>query len=165
MVEEYEIAYKEFRLQTFTSILDVVSNIFSGNITCLDIGCASGWFLQTAAERDWECFGIDISKDFIQRASLNVPLGRFEIGEFSKKTFEGVPLNVITLLDVLEHIEDPFTTLRLIWERLESRGLLVVRVPVIDSVMLYLSKLIYVVTLGKYVKPLNLLYQYHFSFR
>lgn len=161
LINGYEAIYRPFRMRTYERVIKVINPLVVKNAACLDIGCASGWFLDIASRYGWKCFGIDASQVAIQKAKLNVSSGRFKVELFSNDTFTGLRFELVSLLDVLEHISNPLETLRVVYKKLSPKGVIAIRVPVIDSMMLWASKCVYDVSGGRFKKPLNLLYQYH----
>ncbi len=89
----------------------------------LELGCAYGFFLREA--RDYfQVAGIELSEDAAAHArtsGLNV-IG----GVADEATLQQLGrMDVIVLLDVVEHLQDPFKTLRLCKDYLSPRGILV----------------------------------------
>lgn len=98
----------------------------------LDIGCATGVFLNEMKAHGWECYGIepsvyasDIAKN---QLGLNVLNGYLDDVQFDDHYFD-----VITLWDVFEHLANPNKTLRIIKRILKPDGTLVITMPNIDS--------------------------------
>jgi SAM-dependent methyltransferase len=89
----------------------------------LDVGCAYGFFLQEAKPH-FEVTGIELAEDaaaFCRRTGLNVVSGVAD-----EATLRGLgPMDVIVLLDVIEHLPDPRATLRLCAEHLRPGGIVV----------------------------------------
>jgi SAM-dependent methyltransferase len=90
----------------------------------LDVGCAYGFFLQEARP----CFdvsGIELAQEAAEhcrRSGLNVLTGQAEAGVLRQLgTFD-----VITLLDVIEHLPSPRETVALLAQHLNPGGILVV---------------------------------------
>lgn len=102
----------------------------SGKI--LDIGCATGVFLNSMKKHGWECYGVepsDFASDYaINRFDLNVFHGYLEDGLFENNVFD-----VITLWDVFEHLPEPVETLHIISKILKPGGLLVINTPNANS--------------------------------
>ncbi|MFN8120922.1 MAG: class I SAM-dependent methyltransferase [Thermoleophilia bacterium] len=99
----------------------------------LDVGCGTGFLLEQLAGRGFSGVGIDLSPDSIAITQQRLKdLGaadrlRAEVGsayEPPEGTYE-----LITLTDVLEHLEDPRACLRALRERLAPGGLLVISTP------------------------------------
>lgn len=103
----------------------------SGSI--LDVGCSTGLFLKTLQDTGkWNCTGIEPNEYAAAIAlsyDLNVLQGTLENLDMSKNQFD-----VITLWDVLEHIPNPNQDLERIYRIIKDDGILVVRVPNIDSI-------------------------------
>lgn len=102
----------------------------SGKI--LDIGCATGVFLNSMQKHGWECYGVepsDFASDYaINRLGLNIFHGYLTDGIFEENFFD-----VITLWDVIEHLSEPVETLQIISKILKPGGLLVVTTPNANS--------------------------------
>ena len=89
----------------------------------LDVGCAYGFFLQEARPF-FDAAGIELAEDaaaFCRSAGLNVVSGVAD-----DATLRGLgPMDVIVLLDVIEHLPDPRATLRLCADHLRPGGIVV----------------------------------------
>lgn len=111
-------------------VLDAIDRhlIKNGDIKVLDIGCGSGLMLN-ALENVGQTFGMDMSNDAIN---------------FSKEIFQGtvgkgvlpdqIPyeenfFDLITALDVIEHIDRDIDSLKAIRSRLVAEGKAVITVP------------------------------------
>jgi SAM-dependent methyltransferase len=94
----------------------------------LDIGCATGQFLNHMRATGWEVVGIEPNVEAAAHGrntyELDIITGTLEESRFADNTFD-----VVTLWDVLEHMSDPKSTLREIARILRPAGLLVVSTP------------------------------------
>ncbi len=102
----------------------------SGKI--LDIGCATGIFLNGMKQHGWDCYGVEPS-DFasryaMDRFGLNVYNGYLNDGLFEDNFFD-----IITLWDVFEHLPEPIETIQTISKMLKPGGLLVITTPNANS--------------------------------
>ncbi len=99
---------------------------------CLDVGCGSGFFLELLRDLGFDNIrGIDPSLPFVKRAqekNLNVTLS--SVYELDKADGN---YDIVLLMDVLEHLEQPLKALKIIYSILEKQGLLFLNVPVCDS--------------------------------
>lgn len=98
----------------------------------LDIGCGPGHFLAAMQAHGWDVQGVETNPRAAQYGNqvLGVPIktGALREGEFGAGTFDAV-----TLWDVLEHLHHPARTLQEIVRILRPGGILLLRVPVVDS--------------------------------
>jgi 2-polyprenyl-3-methyl-5-hydroxy-6-metoxy-1,4-benzoquinol methylase len=104
--EGYLLEEKERRL-SFKNILNTIQNLQTRDKKeLLDIGCSTGGLLVEAKKRGWLTHGIDPSSWACKCAKrlhgLKVHNARIEKFNFKNKRFQ-----VVTLLDVLEHLENP----------------------------------------------------------
>jgi len=99
----------------------------------LDVGCGTGFLLERLAQRGFAGVGVDLSPESVAIARRRLA----EIGADDRLTAtvgsayeppEG-PFELITLTDVLEHLEDPRACLRALRAQLAPGGLLVVSTP------------------------------------
>jgi SAM-dependent methyltransferase len=113
-------------------ILNKIHKLSSGkNLTLLDIGAANGFFISLASNSGIESKGIELSEDAVNWAlSLGRDVKRTSIEEFrAEESFD-----VVTILDVLEHLAEPKEVLQMISGFLNQSGILVINVPDRSSV-------------------------------
>jgi 2-polyprenyl-3-methyl-5-hydroxy-6-metoxy-1,4-benzoquinol methylase len=88
----------------------------------LDYGCGLGFFLDTAFDHGLDVTGIEFN-DY----AINYIRKRYQYSVSSPGQADRVRrYDVITLFDVIEHLREPFETLRQLGGQLEEGGLLVV---------------------------------------
>lgn len=94
----------------------------------LDIGCATGVFLNGMRRYGWDCYGVEPSAHAAEyarnRFGLNITNGYLDDIEFPEGYFD-----VITLWDVVEHLPDPLQSLKKIRYLLKPGGWLVLSLP------------------------------------
>jgi SAM-dependent methyltransferase len=122
-VDEIYLAAKESRLRTAEKCVQEILK-FKGGGALLDIGCATGCFLDMASKH-FNVTGIELSEWAYKEASkrhevYNVPLSELNL----QKEFD-----VITLFGVIEHFTYPSKELDLISNVLKPGGLLVIYTP------------------------------------
>jgi SAM-dependent methyltransferase len=104
----------------------------------LDVGCSAGIFLQEARNAGWEVFGVERSEDTAElarrRHGLNVTTGALTPDVFPRGYFD-----VVTMWDVVEHLEDPISVLAIIKQILTDDGILLMETPNIDGLFPRLS--------------------------
>ncbi|MCQ4161682.1 class I SAM-dependent methyltransferase [Roseomonas sp. GC11] len=96
----------------------------------LDIGCANGSALDAFAAAGWQVAGVEPTAEFA--AASRTRHSDVQHGYFPEAAPEG-PFDLITLFDLLEHIEQPLGFLEAIRARLRPGGILAVQVPNLDS--------------------------------
>jgi 2-polyprenyl-3-methyl-5-hydroxy-6-metoxy-1,4-benzoquinol methylase len=105
--------------------------------TILDVGCSVGFFLARARAEGWTTFGVEISNDTAELArgrGLDVFTGTLEHAGFRPESFD-----VVTMWDVIEHVEDPVATVAIAAEVLKEQGLLALSTPNIGGIFPRLS--------------------------
>jgi len=113
-------------MQLNRRILDLIeARKKTGNL--LDVGCGCGYFLKEAQRRGWAVQGVDLSEESIVRARQLVGdvafVGTVADVDLSRR------FDVITMINVLDHMRDPFQNLRRSRELLQEGGLLYLRFP------------------------------------
>ncbi|ANN63740.1 class I SAM-dependent methyltransferase [Brachyspira hyodysenteriae] len=83
----------------------------SGNI--LDIGTASGFLLEEAKEMGFEPYGVEISEYSSSIAKKKFGEDRIYNGTLETAPFENNFFDVITMTDLLEHVQDPVSILKI----------------------------------------------------
>jgi len=94
----------------------------------LDVGCATGVFLDGMRRRGWRVWGVDINAKVAQYARERLGLDVF-VGQLEEAAFPARSFDVVTLWDVLEHVPDPRRTLTEVARILRPGGLLVLSLP------------------------------------
>ncbi len=97
-----------------------------------DLGTGWGHFLETARQAGYRVSGVEVSKHQFTYAKedLGLPV---ECVDFFQYKAEHGSIDIITMWDVLEHIDEVDGILSHIRELLSRVGLLVIQVPQIDS--------------------------------
>lgn len=93
----------------------------------LDVGCGAGRDLDMAVENGFEGYGVELSevkKEFYKNKKFSVHIGSFEEAPFAENSFD-----VITMWDVLEHVEDTNRVLDKVFSLLKPDGIFVAKVP------------------------------------
>ncbi|MBI4432245.1 MAG: methyltransferase domain-containing protein [Candidatus Omnitrophica bacterium] len=100
----------------------------------LDIGCGPGFFLDEAKKKGWDVAGVDLSawaKSYNRdNFGIEVFQGSLEEAHFPDRSFD-----VVVMMDVIEHLDDPKAILTEIRRILKNDGVLYVSTPDIQSVL------------------------------
>lgn len=98
----------------------------------LDFGCGDGRFLATLASKNIKrTVGVDVDRDAVQRAEAAAG-GRYEvvhIGQVVPLPFADKTFSSVTLMDVLEHVDQQRGLLDELHRILDDDGMLIVTVP------------------------------------
>jgi SAM-dependent methyltransferase len=103
---------------------------FDKHISLLDIGCAYGFFLDEARKLGMSVHGVDLSKSAVQWMEENLGI-KGAIG-FSSDAPKG-PFDVITAIEVIEHVRDPRSFLNDLRKRMKDSGILVIHTGANDT--------------------------------
>jgi SAM-dependent methyltransferase len=99
----------------------------------LDIGCGYGYFIQICIEKGYDCVGVDFSKyalSKIQNKSLGVTLCNAQ----SALPVKSKSVDVVVMLDVLEHLDNFPLALKEIKRTLKRDGLLYIATPNLGAI-------------------------------
>jgi 2-polyprenyl-3-methyl-5-hydroxy-6-metoxy-1,4-benzoquinol methylase len=121
----------------------------------LDVGCFCGLFLDEAREAGFKVYGIEkerVASDYAKkRFGLKITNEDFE-------NFKNGKFDIITFIDVLEHLPNLKNVLRMVSKMLNKDGILFIQCPNINS-------LVYKITQEKWNWLLPNIHLYHFSVR
>jgi SAM-dependent methyltransferase len=101
----------------------------------LDVGAYTGVFVEIAAQHGWDAWGVEPSEWAVAEAraeGLQMVRGTLEEA-LEEAAFAQGSFSVVTLWDVIEHVDDPLATLKAAWQALEPGGYLVVHTMDLDS--------------------------------
>lgn len=105
----------------------------------LDIGCSVGTLLQIAKKKGFQVYGVESSRwaaDYCRKKlKRTVYSGEFEKVRLSQNYYDVVVIN-----HVLEHMVNPLKTLNKIRRILKEKGILLIGVPNIQSIMFTLLR-------------------------
>jgi 2-polyprenyl-3-methyl-5-hydroxy-6-metoxy-1,4-benzoquinol methylase len=99
----------------------------------LDIGCAAGFFLAVMAEQGWDTTGLEISAPMVDYAQQELGLPDIRRGDLLDVELPQQAWDLVTLWDVIEHLEDPPAHLRAAVAAMAPDGLLVLETQNVAS--------------------------------
>lgn len=125
--QDRELGLKALRQENFRDIVAIARRLARPQASrLLDVGCAHGWFLETARER-FEVLGIEPDETVGGRtAARGLPV---RAGYFPDALLPGESFDVIVFNDVIEHIPDIRSALDACHARLNEGGLLILNLP------------------------------------
>ncbi len=121
----------EGREDNFKRIIDRIKK-FKSNGKLLDVGASAGLFMRIARENGFDVYGIEPSKWAVEYGKSFFKLDNLIEGDFLEKEINE-KFDVITMLDLVEHLSNPLKALEKANKLLNEDGLLVVVTPDIDS--------------------------------
>ncbi len=99
----------------------------------LDVGCATGFFLDEAQQAGWTATGLDLSNFAVQYArqqlGLDVHQGTLDSVDLPSESFD-----LLTMWDVIEHVPDPLVCIQKASRLLREGGVLTLATPDVESV-------------------------------
>jgi 2-polyprenyl-3-methyl-5-hydroxy-6-metoxy-1,4-benzoquinol methylase len=136
-------AYKQYassrdlKIATARPRIARIKALAKGN-RLLDVGCATGFFLETAVDAGFDVRGVEFSKVAISLARPDVR-DRIICGDVNMLKKQGVAnFDVVTAFDIIEHVQDPVSFLREIHDVLVPGGLLALSTPDTGHFLRYL---------------------------
>jgi len=106
----------------------------------LDVGCGRGGVVWAAAQRGWDAEGCDISEAFVRHATevtgVNARAAKLEDIGYPDHSFD-----VVTLVEVIEHLYNPRQTLEELQRIIRPGGLLYLSTPNEESIYQTLGNL------------------------
>lgn len=133
------------------TILDEIS-IYKRTGKLLDIGCYAGALLMKARDKGWDTAGLEANKSAASYARnikhlniINKPVGEGVLpdGEF----------DIITMIQVLEHMPRPADTIKIVSRALKKNGFLVIEVPNLLNLSFRLHKWLKIQDRAKTLDP------------
>lgn len=123
---------KDFRMKQFGSFLQ---KHFLKKKKVIEIGCGCGEYLSLMKQFGVDVYGIDYSEDSVKQCvknGLNVSKGFIQNGSCR---LNDAPFDAFFILNFLEHLPDPNSTLRGIYNNLADDAVGLVEVPNFDMIL------------------------------
>ena len=133
-------------------------------IKLLDVGCGGGLFLSLMKNRGADCYGIELDKERLKFAREETGLKTifpYPIQSNYWTDHHASSFDLITLWDVIEHVNAPRETFEAATKLLKKGGLLIMDTPCRDTFYHRCGELTYKFTNGKYPTFLNIMYSDH----
>lgn len=157
--DDYANYKQDPRLTSFKEGLDfLMSHKEVGKI--LDVGCATGVFLDMAKNKGWEPYGVDISEYAASYARDKFGI-KVETRELQDVNFPSAYFDIITMWDTIEHVPNPGQILQECLRILKGDGLLFIVTVDEDSFIPRVADILYRITGKKLKKPIKLVHPIH----
>jgi 2-polyprenyl-3-methyl-5-hydroxy-6-metoxy-1,4-benzoquinol methylase len=109
----------------FARVVDVLKLHCNAGGRLLEIGCAYGFFLKEA-QKSFEVHGIELATAAVEACHL-AGLENVHQGVADEKNLARIgQVDVVVMLDVIEHLPDPFETIRLCTKLLKPGGIMLI---------------------------------------
>lgn len=111
------------------------------NSRVLDVGCAFGYFLKSCDEYGLETYGLDISEYAVEKAKAitKAKLYLHDVND-GLRIFQDDFFDLITVFDVIEHVENPYIFLVESRRVLKSGGKLIITTPNLNAIARFWKK-------------------------
>ncbi len=114
------------------------------NLKILDIGCFTGDFLYSLSKEGADVFGVELQKDAVEIANHILP-GKVIQADISENPFGKKKFDVVTMLGLIEHVQNPSQIMKNVSKIVKKGGVLVIQTPNSNS--------LFATILGKYWPP------------
>jgi 2-polyprenyl-3-methyl-5-hydroxy-6-metoxy-1,4-benzoquinol methylase len=94
----------------------------------LDVGCATGFFLDLARSQGWEVIGSEVSEFSAHYARERFGLD-VRLGTLRQLGLDAASFDAVTMWDVIEHVVDPLAELQEVRRILRPQGILSIITP------------------------------------
>lgn len=144
----------------YLGLIEIMKTLSPGADKLLDVGAGLGMFLRLAKDCGMNVQGIEPNSDAAQvlTEKYGIPVENCLLEE-SVGLSDG--LDFITMWDLLEHLTDPVVALKKTHSLLKDNGILVVEIPVRDSLIHWLVRMLYIFSGGVVRRPLYLVCGVH----
>jgi 2-polyprenyl-3-methyl-5-hydroxy-6-metoxy-1,4-benzoquinol methylase len=120
------VADEPLYVKTFRMRGDLVARHRPPPARLLDVGCAAGFALTALRERGYDVRGVELSKPMAELARRRLgDDAAVHCGVLEESLFGGAKFDVITMFDVVEHVEDPVAFLATARRMLSPGGVIV----------------------------------------
>jgi glycosyltransferase involved in cell wall biosynthesis/SAM-dependent methyltransferase len=93
----------------------------------LDFGCGNGFLLDEAKKRGWNVYGTEFDSRYVENCRKK-GIHMFQV-PVTADDFRGVEFDVITCIEVIEHLVRPAEEVELFYSLLRNEGLLYITTP------------------------------------
>jgi 2-polyprenyl-3-methyl-5-hydroxy-6-metoxy-1,4-benzoquinol methylase len=119
---------KQMKIATFLLRLKKIKEyVASGKV--LDVGCATGFFLEAARDLGYETYGVELSEYSSQIAKKKFGNGNIVNGTLENATFQSGLFNVISMFDLIEHVRVPLDVIKKAGTFLDKEGIIIITTP------------------------------------
>jgi 2-polyprenyl-3-methyl-5-hydroxy-6-metoxy-1,4-benzoquinol methylase len=128
---------RDLKIATARPRLEAIKQRATGK-RLLDVGCATGFFMEAAADAGFDVRGVEFSTVAISlaRPDIRERIVRGDVNELLRN--ETKKFDVVTAFDIIEHVQNPANFLQELREILRPGGVLAISSPDTGHVLRYL---------------------------
>jgi 2-polyprenyl-6-hydroxyphenyl methylase/3-demethylubiquinone-9 3-methyltransferase len=131
-------------------------------LSVLDIGCGGGMFLSLLKQKGADVCGLELSESALLYArSCGLTVHNYPIEHEFWQSQYTQKFDIVTMWDVIEHVNFPYDMLKAAASLLKSGGLICISTPSRDGFYYRLGALTYKLSMGKFPTFLNVIYSNH----
>ena len=117
------------------AIINKISPVLKPHHKILDIGCSTGHFLHSLKGKVKTRVGLELNKEHVSFINKNLDFKVYS-EPLENLIMKEAPFDIITCLQVLEHVDEPINFLQAIAKNLKPGGYLYLELPNLDDVLL-----------------------------
>lgn len=138
---------------------------FKKEKTLLDVGCGYGYFLELVKQRGWKAKGVEIANEAVVRSRKILGKENVFEGTLKEARFESLYFDSVTLMDVLDMVDNPYEELKECHRILANGGWIGIRVRNVffQKVMKFGYFLLRKVTPRSFIKRPDVFHSFCFS--
>lgn len=152
---------RNLRESQYDNILTNVKKIKQAG-SWLDVGCSIGWFLAKIKNQGYMVYGLEPSRNAFSLAKKVAGVTVYN-DLFPSKKIAGKRFDIISFMDVFEHMPDPKSIIPQIKRVISDDGILILKLPNSRSLLYRYIKLVYRLTCGAISGPMNREWQVDFD--
>lgn len=128
-LESGENITERMKHDTFRDKLDLIEGFSKTGGKILDIGCATGFFLDVAKERGWDVYGVELSEYSSGIAGKRLGGERIVTGSLEQAAYDDRMFDVVAMTDLIEHVKDSRLLVGEVARILKPGGIIAVTTP------------------------------------
>lgn len=130
---DYNARYLEGKEKMrFWGIFEKLDRYYPKKGRLIDVGSATGFFIDEANKRGWQAEGVEISKWAANWGRKNLKVKIFT-GDLRGANFKKQSFDVVAMLDFLEHVKNPFDELKEAARVIKEEGIIYVETINFDN--------------------------------
>lgn len=131
-IHDDEAGTRRLKLATFTRLIAGIRNLLPEAARILDVGCATGYFLEAARDCGFDAYGVELSNYGADAARRKIGAGKVHQGDLEDVRFNDMgdgQFDAVFMSDLIEHVRSPLAQLAAAHRQLKPGGLLIVTTP------------------------------------